>query len=96
MVHSEEFTAFLPASAPVSSLLQRVLEVQGKPNRDIKFKVREKRIPAQPSFTMEQIDQDNLESPLDDGVYPDQETYQSHFVENDEVKNEAESQAKEL
>ena len=67
-----------------------MLEVQGKPKRDVKFRVREKRVPAQSSFRMEQINQDDLESPLDDGVYADQETYRSHFAENDRTRTEME------
>ena len=92
--HSEPNAALLPTN--FSSLLKRVLEVQGKPKRDVKFRVREKRVPAQSSFRMEQINQDDLESPLDDGVYADQETYKSHFAENDEAKPEAEGQGQEL
>jgi hypothetical protein len=68
----------------IISRVQRILEVQKKPKRDIKFKAAKDRPKPPKTFNMERVNQNELAKPLNDGLYTNPEHYQEHWLEPEE------------
>ena len=58
---------------------KRVIEIQKKPKRTVRFKARSKRPKPEKTFKIKQINPTDMDEPLYDGFYSGQDTFDKYF-----------------